>query len=610
MILHKRPLLKEVTVKDGFWTPYLENIRTVTIPHVFKKFEETEYIKNYEEVAKKSGAAHSGPSFSDGLVLESIRGTADFLALYYDEKTDKYLDELIKKIGDAADPDGFISTRIIQDNPDWRWGENGGDIISSHCLYNHGALIEAAIAHYNATGKKSLLKIAVKAANLICGYIGYSPKKEIVPGHSLPEEAFIKLYKLFRDDTSLKDFAEENNVNKEDYLDIVGFWFDKRGNSQTDKFSKEYHQNHLPFLEQTTAEGHAVRAGLFYAGATTYAIETENQKFKDTLDILWDNVTSKKLHINGGIGARHDIEGFDKDYELPNDAYLETCAAIAMCFWNGEMELLEQNAKYFDCFELSLYNNVLSAIGPDFTHYFYENPLINTKKLHRWEWHGCPCCPPMLLKLYSSLGTYIYSLGKNEVCINMYIGSELKTDLINITQDNKAFRINSKGKEITLKFRIPAYADNFGLSLNGTAVDYAISQSYAVITGTFDGNVQVKFDELPKRIFANPRAEADKGMVSFIKGPHLLCAEGIDNNGNIEFEIAKKPQLEATKTGAKGKTADGNEFILVPYYNWGNRNNEDEETLMAVWFKQEGMYSDEKLDNYLNGKLYGNYDKV
>ena len=280
----KRPTLTQVKINDPFWTPYLENIRTVTLPYVMKKFEETGYLDNYRSVLAKDGAVHHGPPFSDGLLQESLRAACDFYLQAPPPAHKQIIEPLVDLIAKtaASDPDGYLCTATTQGGEwgkpypypsgDIRWGEHGGDIIVQHDLYNHGTLIEAGISHYLATGETTLLRSAVRAANYICQQIGEPPKYNVVPGHSLPEEAFLKLYRLFRDTRALDSFAAEHHVNIEDYLRLVQFWYDSRGcqsnrSHNNPTFPTTQNQDHLPFAQQTTAVGHAVRATQSYTGA-------------------------------------------------------------------------------------------------------------------------------------------------------------------------------------------------------------------------------------------------------------------------------------------------------------------------------------------------------
>ena len=610
----KYPKVGSVIIRDKFWTPYLENIRYVMMPYVFKKFEETGYLKNFYSVINGDGEKHIGPPFSDGLFMESLRGACDFLAADWDPVLEAYIDKSIGILSAAAEKEGgFLCTDTTQSYPERRWGDNGGDIVHQHDLYDHATLVEAAISHYNATGKTTLLETAVRAANLICATIGKAPKKNIIPGHSLPEEAFVKLYRLFRDDESLKAFAEQHNVHCEDYLEIAEFWYDARGDHEgrfmAKDFRPEYNQDHITFARQTEAVGHSVRAMLCYLGATVVAQEKDRQDYFEVLDILWDNVVHKKLHISGGIGARRDIEGFDVDYHLPNKAYLETCAAIGLAFWNTEMNLVKADSKYFDCFERSLYNNILSAIGEDFRHFFYQNPLESDGDLRRWDWHGCPCCPPMILKIFSALNSFIYSYDADSVNVNLFIGSRYENDSFAIEQAENRVLIDSKGRELTVKIRIPEYAENFSLTKNGEKLACDVQNGYAVMRSVWsaDAPITVKYDNAVRRVYANPKVQENHGKVAVMHGPFVMCAEGIDNGGNVDIEIAEDPQLTLVNDRIYGKTAQAEEFCLIPYYRWCNREGGENCARMAVWLKQENMRDLDSLAAEIGGKLYEVY---
>ena len=352
---YTRPQVGEVTLDDSFWTPYTEKIRDITLWYCFEKFEETGYIQNFRSVAQKDGAKHMGPPFSDGLFYETITAASEFLNREHNPKLEKQLDEFIELIISAQDSDGYICTAVMQDYPERKWGMGeGGDIVIQHDLYNHGALIEAAIAHYKATKKTAFLKAAVKCANNICSCIGEKPKNNILPGHSLPETAFLNLYTLFNKCRELDTFASENNVKPEEYIEVVRFWYDNRGNQQgrqlssIEKFTYEYNQDTMPFSKMRSAMGHAVRAGLCYQGAAVASRIMNRYDYEEALFSIWEDVIKKKIHISGGIGSRHDIEGFDSEYQLPDNAYLEKCAGIALAFWAGEMNLISKKSEYFD----------------------------------------------------------------------------------------------------------------------------------------------------------------------------------------------------------------------------------------------------------------------
>ncbi len=617
-MLYKYPKVNEVILKDKFWTKYLKNVRYKMIPYVFKKMEEVGYLQNFIEVANKSDAKHSGPPFSDGLFLECIRGVCDFLAVEKSPILETYIEKVIGIICDAAKAqDGFLCTNTTQDYPEKRFGDNGGLLFWQHDLYNHGTLIEAAISHYNATGKTNFLRTAVIAANLICSEIGKPPKKNYVPGHSLVEEAFVKLYRLFRDDENLLDLANELNVNYNDYLDIAEFWYDARGNYEgrtvVESVNPNNYQDHLPFNQQRDAQGHSVRAILCYLGATVVAQEKEREDFIEALNALWDNVIYKKLHISGGIGARHDIEGFAEDYNLPNAAYLETCAAIGLAFWNSEMNNLQLNSKYFDYFERSLYNNVISAIGQDFNHFFYQNPLEADGSLHRWEWHVTPCCPAMLLKILSCFHSYIYSynIENKSVCINMLLDSELKNSVANVNINNNKFYIDSHGEEITVKIRIPEYISALVVTHNMKLIEnYETENGYIVFNGIFSKDKPVCFTYRTdvRRTYANPLVEEEHGKVAVSYGPYIYCVEGFDNGGKVDFILNEKPNFKVKDGFIYATSNEDVTFKMLPYYKWNNRGINDTDAKMTVWINQDKMKDKEYLANKCGERLYDIYE--
>lgn len=610
------PSVCQVTINDSFWTPYITGIREIMLPYVFEKLEGDGYLENFESVARGETGFHKGPPFSDGLLLESLRGACDFLAQKYDPQLDKLISRIVGVIKAASEisEDGFICTKTLEIEPEHRWGENGGDIVIQHDLYDHGALIEAAVSHYNATKSTELLDCAVRIANTICSYMGEPPKHNIIPGHSLPEEAFVRLYRLFKENRSLDEYAKSMKVNADDYLEMANFWYKARGDHNgrcvSRDFSHEYNQDNITFEDARTAVGHAVRAALCYTGAADVSLAYGDMRYTKALNALWRNVVDKKMHISGGIGTRHDIEGFDSDYALPNNAYLETCAAVALAFWAAEMNLIEPKSEYFDVFERSLYNNILASVDQDFMHYFYQNPLVSEGGVKRWAWHGCPCCPPMLLKLYSTLNKYIYSLSDNELCINMLIESHLEADALTAELSNGKLRLSSKSP-ITLRIRIPEYAESFELYEGGRSISFELEAGYAVIRDISSAVIEIKCTERLIRAYANPLAAEDIGKVAVMNGKFLMCAEGIDNSGRTDFTIASDAKLERDGENVIGMCSDGSSFKLIPYYKWCRRTTgRPEDDRMSVWFKQASMPSKEKLSAAINEKLYGNFEEL
>ena len=369
-----------VKVTDAFWGQRLKASREVTIPLAFSKCEETGRYENFVRAANPSSEYKvEGYSFDDTDVYKTIEGASYSMQTYPDKALDKYIDSVIVLMAAAQEPDGYLFTARTQ-NPEhpheWagskRW-EKVEDL--SHEFYNLGHLIEGAIAHYQATGKRSLLDIAIKYADCVCREIGDGEGQTVaVPGHQIAEMALAKLYLL---------------TGEQKYLDQAKFFLDKRGyTSRRDQYS----QAHLPVIEQDEAVGHAVRAAYMYSGMADVAALTGDSSYTKAIDRIWENIVSKKLYITGGIGATGSGEAFGRNYELPNmSAYCETCAAIGHVYMNYRLFLLHGESKYYDVLERTLYNGLISGVSLDGGRFFYPNPLESMGQHQRQAWFGCAC---------------------------------------------------------------------------------------------------------------------------------------------------------------------------------------------------------------------------
>ncbi|MCB1128782.1 MAG: glycoside hydrolase family 127 protein, partial [Verrucomicrobiae bacterium] len=340
------------------------------------------------------------------------------------------LDGMIQRIAAAAarDPDGYLNTYTQLKEPDHRWGLNGGDDNWQHDVYNAGAMVEAAVHHYRATGKTRLLEVATRLADHMTELMGPPPKQNVVPGHSLGEEALVKLYLLFREHPELKARMPVA-VEEERYLRLAEYWIENRGCHEGRKSFGTYGQDHLPVLEQSTIEGHAVRATLLCAGLVAAANVNGRADYLEAAQRLWDNMVHRRMYVIGGLGAVAGHEGFGPDYVLPNNGYLETCAAIGAGFFHANMNLALADARYADELERVLYNAILPGVSTEGDRYFYENPLEAGPERRRWAWHGCPCCPPMFLKIMGALPGMIYAQGPDALFVNLFIGSRARVTL-------------------------------------------------------------------------------------------------------------------------------------------------------------------------------------
>jgi DUF1680 family protein len=314
------------------------------------------------------------------------------------------------------------------------------------------------------------------------------------------------------------------------------------------------------------------------------------------------------MHISGGIGARHDIEGFDAEYQMPNNAYLETCAGTALAFFAAQMNLLSRKSEYFDIFELSLYNNVLGALGGDFIRFYYDNPLENDGTKNRWEWHYCPCCPPMLLKCFTWLKTYVYSTSEREISVNMYLGAKLCGSDFVIDQQNKVIKLSNKTDK-TLLLRIPAYAKNFAVSVNGKPVVTDAQDGYAKLSlAAGEWEIAVSFEQKLAEICLSQKAEDNRGCVCVMLGTKLYCAEGADNGGNVDVTLAENPEFVIDGDKIYANTADGGKVTLIPYHMRNNRVSDNvSDSKMKVWFKKENVKPIDEIAKITGDNLYGYY---
>jgi len=600
-----------VRVSDGFWTPRMETNRVRTVWYDFQKCEETGRIDNFAKAGKLMKGEFRGTPFDDSDVFKVIEGAAYTLALKPDPKLDKYLDDLIFKIAAAQEPDGYLySARTIDPKcrVDFFGPTRWSQLVGSHELYNLGHLYEAAVAHYQATGKTNLLAVAVKSADLICKTFGPGPSQlKEPPGHEEIEIGLVKLYRATGD---------------RKYLDEAKFFCDIRGRADTHKLRGDNQQDHKPILEQTEAVGHSVRAGYLYCGVADVAALTGDAAYVTAIDRLWENVVGKKMHLTGGIGAQADGEAFGPNYDLPNaSAYNETCAAIANALWNERMFLLHGDAKYIDVLERVIYNGFLSGIAMTGDRFFYPNPLENDGKYERSQWFGCSCCPVNDVRFIPEIASFIYATRGSNAYVNLFIGGDATLDIegtpvvvkqetrypwdgkITLTLDPKT------AKKFTLNIRIPGWARNrpvpsdlyryddglaptTQLKVNGKTVKLALAENgFAQIYRTWKPGdvVTVTFDMLVRHVVAHPAVKADAKRFAVERGPLVYCAEGADNQGSVldkipgakvTFRVETKPDLFGGITVIHIKPqGQGDALTCIPYYAWCHRGTNE----MRVW---------------------------
>ena len=609
----------EVTFDDRFWLPRLTTNREVTIPYDFRKCEETGRIDNFAKAAGLMAGPHEGIFFNDSDVFKVVEGAAYSLSLHPDSQLDAYLDDLIAKFAGAQEDDGYLYTARTIDpeamDPEREGLARWSNLQVNHELYNVGHLYEAAVAHHQATGKRTLLEVAIRNAELIDSVFGPGKIRD-VPGH---EEIEIGLAKLYR------------ATGERRYLALAKFFLDQRGqpdrgNRQADYDNPGNTQDHLPVTEQREAVGHAVRAGYLYSGMADVDALTGDRAYVDALDALWTNVVARRMYLTGGIGARHHGEAFGDDYELPNaEAYAETCAAIANALWNHRMFLLHGDAKYLDVLERTLYNGFLSGISLQGNTFFYANPLSSDGEwpfnvrtgATRYPWFECSCCPTNVVRLLPSLPGYAYAHRDGDLYVNLYVAGTATVVTaaggVTLTQDTDypwsgAVKLTvdpPAESAFTLRLRIPGWArgepvpsdlyrhlDASGavpsLRVNGAPADLELDRGFAVVRRHWRPGDVVELD-LPmpvRRVVSHADLADNRGRVAVERGPLVYCAEGADNGGTaLELTLPDAAVLTAAHDAGLlgGVTAiRGGGITLIPYYAWSHRGVGE----MTVWLQR------------------------
>ena len=618
-----------VKVTPGtFWGQRLEASRKVTIPLAFSKCEETGRYTNFSNAAQHMKDPSKvfdvkGYSFDDTDPYKTIEGASYILQTFPDKKLVQYIDSVLDVIASAQEPDGYLYTSRTQ-NPkkphewagDKRWSKEE-DL--SHELYNLGHMVEGAIAHYQATGSRKFLDIAIRYADVVCKEVGPNPGQAcVVPGHQIAEMALAKLYLV---------------TGNKKYLDEAKFFLDYRGKTT---IVHDYSQAHKPVIEQDEAVGHAVRAAYMYAGMADVAALTGDKDYIKAIDAIWDNIVTKKLYITGGIGATSNGEAFGKNYELPNmSAYCETCAAIGNVYVNYRLFLLHGDSKYYDVLERTLYNGLISGVSLEGNGFFYPNPLESMGQHQRQPWFGCACCPSNICRFIPSLPGYIYAIKDKNVYVNLFLSNKStltvggkKVALSQATEypwnGDIAVTIDQNAAgQFAMKIRIPGWVKNqvvpsnlyqytdgkrlgYSITVNGQKVGSVAADGYYVIDRKWKkgDKVQIHFDMEPRTVRANNKVEADRGMISVERGPLVYCAEHPDNNFDImgalvnqepkftlgKGEIAGTPVLtlntdaQTLNFNKQGKLETTDHTLkLIPYYAWCHRGSGK----MRVWLPQD-----------------------
>ena len=607
--------ISAVRIDDGFWTPRIERNRAITIPHILRQNELTGRVANFVKAAHQMPGAYQGRRFNDTDVYKIIEAASDSLISHSDPALDRQLDELIAIVAAAQQSDGYLFPALTIDPlkpapgvglQPWVY-ENG-----SHELYNSGHLYEAAVAHFLATGKRTLLDVAVRNADLVRKDFGPNAR-HAAPGHEEIELALVKLYRA---------------TGNRDYANLAKFFLDERGKPHDIEpypdgpfamyNDRPYKQDQLPVVEQDKAAGHAVRAVYLYSGMTDVAAIFNDSAYKRAIDRIWTDMTSKRMYLTGGIGSRSGTEAFGDDYELPNRrAYTETCASIGNVLWNHRMFLLEGDGRYLDAAEQILYNGMLSGVSLSGDKFFYQNPLESEGNNERSTYFDVACCPANLARSLAQFPSLVYARAGKDLYVNLYVKSRATSETVAISQDtqypwNGDVQISvdpAKPVDLNLHVRIPGWtrgqifdgdlyrvAASSGeppmVRVNGKSMPLKPIKGFVEIQRRWKkGDVVTVHLPMPVlRVLANDGLVADKGRAAIQRGPILYCAEGIDNKGqatqlqlplSTQLQHSFRPDLLGGVEVITGKVG-GAQFMAVPYSLWANRGRGS----MAVWLKE------------------------
>ena len=611
----------QVTITDNFWKSKIDKVATKTLTACIYQTEiATPRIKNFEKVARKKGERHEGIFYDDSDVFKALEAMAYSLKNNPSTGMEKKCDEWIDKIAAAQQPDGYLNTFYTLNEPQNRYTD-----MSMHEDYNNGHLIEAAVAYFNATGKRKLLDVSIKWADHFEALFGPG-KRHWVTGHQELELALVKLYRV---------------TKNEKYLKLADWLLNERGHryakgyTWTDWKDTAYAQDLLPVKEQTQITGHAVRAMYMYTGAADVAALTGDAGYIKAMKTVWEDVVYRNMYITGGIGSAGSNEGFTQDYDLPNElAYCETCASVGMVFWNQRMNMLTGESKYIDVLERSLYNGALDGLSLSGDRFFYGNPLASRGQHQRREWFGTACCPANIARLVASLGDYIYAKTDNSIYVNLFVGSNTSIPLVNgnvnvrmetnYPWDGKV-KLNIdpvKKSKFKIYIRVPEWYSNkvawgelytttddggepvhLSYTLNGKIINSNYENGYVVVEHKWTkGDIlELNFPMEVKIIKARVELKQNEGRIALQRGPIVYCVEGADNNGkawniivpeNTKFEsidykvldesvkalTANVPVVTVSEDGTLLKT-EKQKIIAIPYYTWANRGKNE----MQVW---------------------------
>ncbi|MBN2049144.1 MAG: glycoside hydrolase family 127 protein [Spirochaetales bacterium] len=557
-----RPLNnREINITDKLFGHYVDMVAEVVLPYQWNILndrvegaERSHCLENFRIAAGEKTGEFYGTVFQDTDVYKWLEAVAYCMESGKDGRFSFLADEVIDLIARAQQPDGYLNTYYTIVKPEGRWT----NLLEGHELYSAGYLIEAAVAYFNATGKRRLLDVAIRFADLIS--VTFGPRegqKHGYPGHQEIELALVRLYRV---------------TGEKKYLDTARYFIDQRGrepnyflseiaNRNGDgifpefrNYDLKYSQAHVPPVKQRSIEGHAVRAMYLCSAMADLALECDDEALKEACVALWESTTERRMFITGGLGSSGHLERFTTDYDLPNDrTYCETCASVGLMMFGQRMASLTGDAEYYEAVERALCNTVLAGINSDGLKYFYVNPLevwpavclpatsLAHVKPVRQEWFSVACCPTNVARTLSSLGQYIYAADDEALYIHQFISSQAKTEVdgqpVSLSMEADILRtgrvsIRTDGP-IRLRLRIPRYADQPAFTLNGEPVEPLIVQKYARFDLQSSAEIVLSIDLKPRWVAADERVRADAGKAALMLGPFVYCLEETDNGENL-----------------------------------------------------------------------------
>lgn len=575
----------KVTVEDSFWKPRMDKLSEVTVPFCLDQCtRQTHRVDNFAIAAGVRKGQFEGLFYDDSDLYKMIEGASYSLQNTPDKTLESRLDSIIALVAGAQGKDGYINTFYTLKKPGERWTD-----MDKHEMYCGGHLIEAGIAYFQATGKRSLLDVGCRFADYLVSVFGPG-KRDWVPGHPEIELALIRLY---------------HETGKKDYLDLAHFLLEERGRGKADWKAYDYYIDRMPVSELSKIGGHAVRAMYLFTGMADYAATSGDTSYYAALDRLWDNVVNTKMYLTGGIGSSRHNEGFTEDYDLPNkEAYCETCASVGMVMWNQRMNMFKGESRYIDVLERAMYNGALAGISLSSDRFFYVNPLASDGNHHRKPWYGTACCPSQISRFLPSVGGYAYAVSDDALWVNLYVSGKVETEIsgmkVSFSQKTEypwdgtvSMTVSPERRSrFAVRLRIPGWCEDWTVSVNGGKTDCGIEGGYVVLDRKWRKGDRITLEmNMPvKVVAADPRVKADIGRRAIQRGPIVYCAEQVDNPDFDSVRLTPEDVLQCrfepeTLGGVCVITASsgGRSVRFVPYYAWDNRAPGK----MEVWVRYE-----------------------